>query len=238
METAKASGLIANDATNGLKNYLKEVMLNNGQSIQFPVVSAGGAGNPLWVTICWTDPAGAGNAITNVDNPTIKLVNDLDLRVISPNGTTNFPWLLNPDLTNRTATARSAAATSGDDNRNTVEQVYIANPASGTYTVNVTHKGTLTNSQWVSILISGNVAQQAPPLLINNTIQVATNQMAIGWPAVVGGRYQVQYINMLSASNNWQNVGAQISARLTNVVATVPFSRTNTAQCFRVAQLP
>jgi hypothetical protein len=238
MDTAKASDLIANDATNGLKNYLKEVMLNNGQSIQFPVISTGATGNLLWVTICWTDPAGAGNALTNVDNPTIKLVNDLDLRVVSPSGTTNFPWLLNPDLTNKTATARSTAATTGDDNRNTVEQVYIANPASGTYTVNVTHKGTLTNSQWVSILISGNVAQQAPPLLINKTIQVATNQIAIGWPAVVGSRYQVQYINGLSASNNWQSVGAQISARLTNVVATVPFSRTNTAQFFRVAQLP
>jgi Subtilase family len=238
MNTAKASGLIGNDATSGFKNFIKEVMLNNGQSVQFPVVSAGGTGNPLWVTICWTDPAGAGNALTDADDPAIKLVNDLDLRLISPSGTTNFPWILNPDLTNKTATARSAAATTGDDSRNNVEQVYLANPSSGTYTVKVTHKGTLTNSQWVSILISGNVAQQPPALRINQILQVATNQMAVGWPAVVGGRYQVQYINGLSASNNWQNVGAQISARLTNVVATVPFSRTNTAQFFRVAQLP
>jgi len=238
MDTAKASGLIGNDATNGLKNYLKEVMLNNGQSIDFPVVSTGGTGNPLWVTICWTDPAGAGNSLTNLDNPAIKLVNDLDLRVVSPSGTTNLPWILNPDLTNRTSTARSAAATTGDDNRNNVEQVYLANPSSGTYTVRVTHKGTLTSSQWVSILISGNVSQQPPPLVINQTLQVATNQLAIGWPAVVGGRYQVQYISGLSASNNWQNVGAQLSARLTNVVTTVPFSRTNAPQFFRVAQLP
>ncbi len=238
MNTAKASGLLGNDATNGFRNFIKEVMMTNGQYIQFPIVSTGGAGNPLSITMCWTDPAGAGNALTNLDNPAIKLVNDLDLRVVSPNGTTNLPWILNPDLTNRTSAARSAAATTGDDNRNNVEQVYIASPASGTYTVRVTHKGTLTNSQWVSILISGNVAQQAPPLVINQPLQVATNLLAIGWPAVVGGRYQVQYINGLSTSNYWQNVGAQISARLTNVVATVPYSRTNAPQFFRVVGLP
>jgi hypothetical protein len=57
------------------------------------------------------------------------------------NGTTNFPWILNPDLTNRTSAAHSAVATTGDDSRNNVEQVYIANPVTnGTYTVTVTHK--------------------------------------------------------------------------------------------------
>lgn len=238
MNTAKAAATIANDATNGFKNFIKEVMLNNGQTVQFPVVSTGGVGNPLSVTICWTDPAGAGNSITNLDNPSLKLVNDLDLRIISPSGTTNLPWVLNPDLTNRTANARSAAATTGDDARNNVEQVYIPNPASGTYTVRVTHKGTLTNSQWVSILIRGNVAQQAPPLAINQILQVATNQVAVGWPSVVGARYQVQYVNALSTSNNWQSAGAQLSARLTNVVSILPFSPTNSSQFFRVAQLP
>jgi hypothetical protein len=41
MNTAKAAGLVANDATNGLKNFVKEVMLVNGTFAQFPVVSAG-----------------------------------------------------------------------------------------------------------------------------------------------------------------------------------------------------
>jgi hypothetical protein len=235
MNTRTATTLISQDATNGLKNQIKEVMLNNGQYVQFPVVSAGGT-NALEVTICWTDPPGAPNSVTNLNNPTPKLVNDLDLRIYSPNGTTNFPWILNPDLTNKTAAARSALATTGDDSRNNVEQVYIPNPTNGTYTVTVTHKGTLTNSQWVSILISGNVPQAPPAFSINQIIQTATNQMAIGWPAVVGEQYQIQVNNNL-ATTNWVNAGGIISARLTNVVAQTTMNPTNTAQFYRVIQL-
>jgi len=233
MNTKTAATFINQDATNGVKNQIKVVMLGNGQCIQFPIVSAGNS--PLKVTICWTDPYGSPNSVTDLNDPAIKLINDLDLQVISPNGTTNFPWILNPDLTNRTFAARSAVATTGDDNRNNVEQVYIPSPANGTYTVKMTHKGTLTNSQWVSILISGNVAQQPPALRINQILQTATNQMAVGWPTVVGAQYQVQGNNNV-ATTNWFNIGGIISARLTNVVAQVP--KTNALQFYRIIQLP
>lgn len=233
MNTRTAAALINQDATNGLKNQIKEVLLPNGHLVQFPVISAGT--NALKVTICWTDPPGVPNSITNLNNPAIKLVNDLDLRIYSPNGATNLPWILNPDLTNRTAAARSAVATRGDDNRNNVEQVYIPNPAVGTYLVTVTHKGTLTNSQWASILVSGNVAQLPPQLAINQILQTGTNTIAVGWPAVVGGQYQIQMKNDLTTTN-WSNVGGVISARLTNVVEQVPM---NGSQSFyRLIQLP
>jgi len=237
MNTKTAATLINQDATNGLKNQIKEILLPNGQYIQFPVESAGSTNSPLKITICWTDPAGAPNAVTNLDNPAPKLVNDLDLRIYSPNGTTNFPWVLNPDLTNRTSAARSAAATKGDDSRNNIEQVYIPNPTNGTYTVKVTHKGNLQSNgvQWVSILLSGNVPQQPPQLKFNQILQTATNQMAIGWPAVVGEQYQVQANNNLTTTN-WFNVGGIISARLTNIVTQV--SKTNSMQFYRIVQLP
>ena len=234
MNTMKAARLIANDATNGMRNCIKEVMLNNGQFVQFPIVSSGGTNNPLKVTITWTDPAGAANALTNWDNPAVKLVNDLDLRIYSPNGITNLPWMLNPDSTNRNSATRSAAATKGDDARNNVEQVYIPYPTNGTYSVTVAHKGTLTNSQWVSILISGNVAQQPPPLAITQILQTGTNTMAIGWPAVVGQRYQVQYVEALAVANTWQNIGAQISARLTNVVTQLPMNTNGNTRFYRL----
>jgi hypothetical protein len=237
MNTAHAASLIANDATNGLKCFIKEVLLSNGTYIQFPIQSSGVA--PLKVTIAWTDPPGVGNAITNLQNPAIKLVNDLDLRVISPSGVTNFPYNLNPDLTNRTAAARSAAATTGDNIRDNVEQVYLAAPTNGTYQVTVTHKGTLQNSapQWVSIVSTGNIATTPPPFTINTISQTGSNQFAVGWAAVVGQRYQVQYVTALTASNNdWQNIGGQISARLTNVVALLP--ATNSQTFYRVAQVP
>ncbi|MEI7733617.1 MAG: S8 family serine peptidase [Verrucomicrobiota bacterium] len=237
MNTAKAAGLLANDATNGLKNFIKEVLLNHGQYIQFPVLSAGGTNNPLIITICWTDPAGAGSALTNFNNPAAKLVNDLDLRIYSPDGTTNFPWILDPDLTNRTATARAAAATRGDDTRNNVEQVYIPNPTNGTYLVKVTHKGTLTNSQWVSLLVNGNVAQEPPAFALNKILRTGTNAIAVGWPTVVGQRYQAQYVDVPGNSNYWQNIGAQVSARLTNAVIQLPMNTNGNTRLYRVQQV-
>jgi hypothetical protein len=237
MNTAAAASLIANDATNGLKCFIKEVLLSNGTTIQFPIQSSGT--NPIKVTIAWTDPPGVGNALTDLEDPSVKLVNDLDLRVISPSGTTNFPYNLNPDLTNRTASARSAAATTGDNIRDNVEQVYLAAPTNGTYQVKVTHKGTLQNGapQWVSIVSTGNTPTAPPTFAINSISQTASNQFAVGWAAVVGQRYQAQYVNVLSASNNWQNVGGQVSARMTNVVALL--TTTNSVQSYyRVAQVP
>ena len=237
MNTKTAATLINRDATNGLKNQIKEVLLPNGQYIQFPVASTGSTNSPLKITICWTDPVGSPNSITNLDNPAPKLVNDLDLRIYAPNGTTNFPWILNPDLTNRTSAARSAVATKGDDSRNNVEQVYIPNPTNGTYTVKVTHKGNLQSNgvQWVSILLNGNVAQQPPPLKIGQILQTGTNQMAAGWPAVVGAQYQVQ-VNSNLTTTNWINTGGIISARLTNVVTQVTMS--GSQAFYRIVQLP
>ena len=237
MNTATAAGLIANDATNGLKCFIKEVMLSNATYIQFPILSSGT--NPIKVTIAWTDPAGIGNALTSLQNPAIKLVNDLDLRLISPSGVTNYPYNLNPDLTNRTAAARSAAATKGDNARDNVEQVYLANPTNGMYLVRVTHKGTLqnTNAQWVSIVSIGNTATAPPPFTLNTIAQTATNQIAVGWASVVGQRYQVQQVTNLT-STNWLNIGAQVSARLTNVVVLLPYTNTVPQTFYRVAQVP
>ena len=90
MNTRTAAGLMSQDATNGLKNQIKEVLLTNNSTIQFPVVAAAGT-HPLKVTICWTDPPGTPKNHTNLDNPALKLVNDLDLRVVSPTGSTNLP---------------------------------------------------------------------------------------------------------------------------------------------------
>jgi hypothetical protein len=170
---------------------------------------------------------------------TIKLVNDLDLRVISPNGNTNFPWVLNPDLTNQTVASRSTAATTGDNIRDNVEQVYLANPTNGTYTVRVTHKGNLQSNatQWVSVLLSGITPQQPPSFKINQILQTATNSISLGWPAVVGQRYQVQYVDAVTATN-WANIGAQVSARLTNVVVAVVYTNTVPQRFYRAVQVP
>lgn len=103
--------------------------------------------NSISATLCWTDPAGTSQSGLNATN--LALVNDLDLRIISPDGTTNFPFVLDPS-------SYTNAATTGDNFRDNVEQVRIALPIPGTHTVVVSHKGALTNGQQeYSLLLSG-----------------------------------------------------------------------------------
>ncbi len=105
--------------------------------------------HPIRVTLCWTDPPAA--ALGGLDNPAPRLVNDLDLRVVAPGGSTvYYPYVLDP-------AHPALAAGVGDNSRDNVEQVYIAAPpAAGVYTVQVSHKGLLTNGQqYYSLLMSG-----------------------------------------------------------------------------------
>lgn len=100
----------------------------------------------LKATICWTDVPGiAKNGQLNSSTP--ALVNDLDLRIIKGEEV-NFPWKLQlSDV--------SAPAIKGDNTVDNVEKVEVDN-ASGTYTIQVSHKGILSGgSQSYSLIISG-----------------------------------------------------------------------------------
>ncbi len=232
-----AAELIRANATNGWKSFIKEIVLTNGGTCEFPVVSSGT--QALKVTIAWTDPAGPAPGFASIDPTASMLVNDLDLRVIAPGGsTTNFPWVLNPDLTNKTSAARSAAATTGDDSRNNVEQVYLATPTAGTYTVRVTHKGTLSGGQPqpFALMVSGNIAQPKPPLQIKSISLSGTSQLALLWPAVVGQYYVVQSRDTV-ASGQWSNATAEISATKTNVAVLLPFSASIPQRFYRVQEV-
>ena len=128
---------------------LLEQTLTPGSTFTQSVVVQGG--EPLVVTLCWTDPEGAATAVTaaSLNSRTPKLVNDLDLRV-GDGKTTALPWVLNPDKP-------ANPATRGDNIRDNVEQVYITNPVPGqTYALTVSHKGKMTYSgQPFSLIVSG-----------------------------------------------------------------------------------
>ncbi|MFD0765582.1 S8 family serine peptidase [Mucilaginibacter lutimaris] len=132
---------------NGTKSMLNEATLIQGQIRTFKV-TASGVG-PLAVTISWTDPEGTPTAGTTINDRTPKLVNDLDLR-INDGATTYSPWVLSPDNP-------SAPATNGDNIRDNIEQVYIANAVPGKeYTITISHKGTLrSGSQAYSVIVTG-----------------------------------------------------------------------------------
>jgi len=133
----------------GTKSIIAENTLAQGASQTVNVIASGNG--PLIVTICWTDPpATAVASAAALDNPIARLINDLDLRV-NDNTTTFSPWILNP-------ANPSAAASTGDNFRDNVEQVYIANAIPGkSYTITINHKGTLQNNQQAYAIVATGV---------------------------------------------------------------------------------
>jgi len=144
MNTLKAVQLISDDyEVEG--NMIQELTLTDGDTLTFPLVSSGE--ETLRATICWTDPPATPPA-PSLNPSNLMLVNDLDLRIVR-NTTTYFPWVLNP-------ASPAAAATTGDNFRDNVEQVVIYTPSAGTYTVQISHKGSLVGgSQNFSLILSG-----------------------------------------------------------------------------------
>ena len=136
----KAGELITND---GLNSLITEETLAQGQTFTYEVVANGTT--PLQATIAWTDLPGQATSILN--NPSPRLVNDLDLRITK--GTSVFyPWRLQ-------SAANLNALKDGDNNVDNIERVDVTG-ASGTYTITVTHKGTLQDGpQNFSLIISG-----------------------------------------------------------------------------------
>ena len=132
---------------NGTKSLVKESTLLQGQKQTFSVTASGNGA--LMATIAWTDPEGSITPDGTINSRTPKLVNDLDIR-ISDGAKTFNPWVLDP-------ANPSAPATTGDNIRDNVEQVYIANAVPGrNYTITVSHKGTLkSGSQAYSLIATG-----------------------------------------------------------------------------------
>lgn len=104
---------------------------------------------PVKITLCWTDPEGqVGPAALNDRTP--KLVNDLDVRLISVDDSSRvfFPYLLNPD-------EPAAPATKGDNIVDNVEVINVGELPAGEYMVVVSHKGSLRDgTQDFSLIIS------------------------------------------------------------------------------------
>jgi hypothetical protein len=214
MNTERAGWIITNNAAWDSLPHIKEVSMSDGTMIQFGALAQ--TGTPLKVTIAWDDPAGPEQPWAL--NPTnLTLVNDLDLRVISPDGvTTNYPWILDP-------TQPANVATNGDNFRDNVEQVLIPTPTNGWYTVCITHKGSLSNGvQDVSIIITGNTPTNAPDFLITTMGALGDSEnpsetngwVKLTWPGVVGALYQMESCTNLMESGSWTNHDNIASANL------------------------
>lgn len=111
--------------------------------------------SPIRATLCWTDPAGIAQSAA--DSRTPNLVHDLDLKITGPDGSTTYLPFVMPFVGTWTAASMAAAATTGKNKSDNVEQVLIAAPnRAGSYTVTVSMDGQLTTaSQTCSVVVTG-----------------------------------------------------------------------------------
>ena len=123
--------------------------INYGENLQYDFVIP--ADTPEFaVTVCWTDPSGPIINTTNSQTPV--LVNDIDIN-ITKGQDTYYPYRLNYNSVDK---LWSWASNDGDNSVDNIEQIRITNPVAGNYSVNVKHKGNLTNNkQDFSIIITG-----------------------------------------------------------------------------------
>lgn len=126
----------------------EKTLTNAGANSTYTKVVTSDGTKPMRITICWTDLA--GTPVAPALNPTDKmLVNDLDIRLTrNSDGVVFMPYILNPAVP-------AGVATTGDNVRDNVEQIYLSAPQSGVYTVTVSHKNALSAPQNFSMLISG-----------------------------------------------------------------------------------
>ena len=142
---ATGYGLIDADAaveTIAASNQWREAILGqSGEADTFCVQVPTGAAS-LRATLAWDDEA--GSTLTSITTP--KLVNDLDLELVAPDGTISRPWTLDPlpvvspaggggldPITN----ADVVPARRDVDRRNTVELAEVNLPESGEWRIRV-----------------------------------------------------------------------------------------------------
>lgn len=156
----------ANVITNRDVNSIIKEEVYDGTTYSIDVHANGS--EPLRATLVWTDPPGTP-PVASLDPPDIMLVNDLDMTITGAK-TVYYPYKLDKDNP-------SFAATTGDNDVDNVEQVHIANPSAGTYTINITHEGSISGgSQAFSLIITGiNILEPAvityePSSITANTV--------------------------------------------------------------------
>ncbi|WP_275315112.1 GEVED domain-containing protein [Tenacibaculum bernardetii] len=187
LHTKKAAEAISNK---GNTSKIEELTLTSGQTYTI-TVNADGV-NPLLASISWTDRPGV--ATSSVNSTTPVLVNDLDLRV-TKGGTSYLPY----ELTGATSSAKR------DNNVDPFERVDVSG-ASGTYTITVTNKGSLTGgSQDYTLIVTGITGT---PVVCNATVPtgvsisgVSSADATVNWAAVTGATYDLRY--KATTSSTW-----------------------------------
>lgn len=150
-----------NAATDNTAQFVENTagLATNG-SVSYPYTVVAGA--PLRITVVWSDRAASANA-------SVALVNDLDVVVTGPGG---VQYLGNTFSGGWSATGGSA------DRRNNVENVYVQNPAAGTWTIQVRGFNVPNGPQPFALVVDANFGAGGPtntPVPPTNTPVPPTN---------------------------------------------------------------
>ncbi|MEM7146260.1 MAG: S8 family serine peptidase [Verrucomicrobiota bacterium] len=153
VDALEAGNLIMDHAGEVSRGRLIEGELGGAVTFQSYPVYYSGSG-PLTVSLCWTDPPGAGTSTH--DLRTARLVHDLNVRVDGPSAQLFRPWVM-PWVGTYTDANLDAAATTGVNTVDNVEQVFVEGPPeAGVYVVTVDHAGSLSQGpQAYSLVVTG-----------------------------------------------------------------------------------
>ena len=191
----------------GTSAKIEELTLNSGQTYEI-TVNADGV-NDLIASISWTDLP--GTATTQTNSSTARLVNDLDIRV-TQSGSTFYPYRLTSITSNGT----------GDNSVDPYERVNVAN-ASGSYTITISHKGSLSSgSQNYSLILTGIteeavVCEATTPANVSVS-GVGSTSAIVSYDAVTGATYELRYRE--SGTSSWTVQSASgTSATLTGLTS-------------------
>lgn len=173
MNAKKAAEVIVNNEYNSL---LLEEALAAGES--YTITVNANEKEALMASISWTDPASEFINRGGLNDTTPALVNDLDIRV-TKNEETYYPWKLS-------AAQAAAPAKKGDNLVDPFEKVEIDN-ASGSYTITITHKGSLLEGQQnFSLILSGISYTQCITEIPSEVIvkEAKDSTLILGWKAI------------------------------------------------------
>ncbi len=151
-----------------------------------------GSTSPLRVTLVWTDYPGSTTAAN-------ALVNDLDLAVVKPNGTTVYG--------------------NGGDHLNNVEGVDVVSPAVGTYTVRVTATNVPYGPQPYAVVVSGDMLTPPPTATITSPANGTQLKGSVDIRGTASGTNFQQYVLHYGAGSSpstWTQIGSVHTTLVTN----------------------
>ncbi len=160
----RAAGIVKRYAENPATRVLIEDAILTGQTNAWTYTYDGNG--TVRVSLAWIDRPGLGQS-TSTATREPRLINNLELRVIDPNGVTHFPYVMPFTIGSGSTPAyddslRGSTAVRGTNFTDNAEQVLIANPIAGNYTVQIFPVGTLTGGvQRLSLAVSGMAQTQA-----------------------------------------------------------------------------